>query len=220
MIYTSNYESFKNSDLKTCSISGNKGKDVGYEGNYYSKLAPKRVFWQVWHDNIGKISEEENNKYYIEQYYELVLSKLDVEEVYRYLNYSILLCYEDSNIFCHRHIVAAWFELLLDVKVPEVKLIEGKIKKVERPSYIKDTLEEIMKNKIDMKGFNSLRALYIFEQANKEDSKADIILKSDDLCDKLAQGYRQYASYLRNKAEKVEQEYNKNNNSKKRIYQK
>ena len=127
MIYNSNYEKFKDSEFKTCSISGNKGLDAGYEGNYYSKLAPKRVFWQVWHDNIGKISEEENNKYYIEEYYDLILSKLDIEKVYSDLNNNILLCYEGGNEFCHRHIVASWFELFLGVNVPEV----------DRPVYIK-----------------------------------------------------------------------------------
>ena len=143
-----------------------------------------------------------------------MLSKLDVEEVYNLLNYSILLCYEESEEFCHRHIVASWFELLLDVKVPEVKLIEGKIKKVERPSYIKEYLEEIMKNKINMKGFNCLRALYIFEQANKLDYEADLILKSDNGREILSRGYRQHACYLRSEADEVEAQYNENKKKK------
>ena len=122
----------------------------------YMELAPLKSFWRTWKDNIGKISEEENNKYYIEQYYDLVLSKLDVETVFNDLNNSVLLCYEDNNMFCHRHIVSAWIELLLGEKVPEVKLIDDKIVEVEKPSYIKETLEEIMKKKIDMKGYNCL----------------------------------------------------------------
>ena len=110
MIYTSNYETFKDSLLKTCSISWGKGLELGYTGKSYMDLAPQKSFWRTWKDNIGKISEEENNRYYIEQYYDLVLSKLDIEKVYRDLNYNILLCYEDNDIFCHRHIVSAWFE--------------------------------------------------------------------------------------------------------------
>lgn len=220
MIRTSNYDNFKDTLFKTCSISGNKGVDAGYEGNYYSRLAPKRSFWKIWHDNIGKISEEENNKFYIEQYYDLVLSKLDVEEVYNDLNYSILLCYGDSNMFCHRHIVAAWIELLLDEKVAEVNVIDGKIVEVEKPDYIKEYLEEIMKSKINMKGFNCLRALYLFEQGNKIDSIADTMFKTDAVGYKIYYGYRQYACSLRVWADEVEAEYNKNNNSKKRIYQK
>ena len=85
---------------------------------------------------------------------------------------------------------------------------------------VKDYLEEIMKTKINMKGFNSLRALYLFEQANKEDSNADSITKSNYIWDNLYQGYRQHACYLRSMADEVEVEYNEKNNSKKRIYKK
>lgn len=75
----------------------------------FSLLAPKLSFWKVWHknQNFGMISEEENNKYYVEHYYEQVLLKLDPEEIYRELDNSILLCYEENTEFCHRHIVAA-----------------------------------------------------------------------------------------------------------------
>ena len=219
MIRTSNYNNFKDSIYKTYSISWGMGKELGYNGKSYMELAPKKEFWRTWKDNIGKISEEENNKYYIEQYYDLVLSKLDVEEVYNHLNYSILLCYEDSNMFCHRHIVAAWIELLLDEKVAEVNVIDGKIVEVERPDYIKEYLEEIMKSKINMKGFNCLRALYLFEQGNKKDSIADSI-EEEGVLNKDCDSYRQHACYLRCMADEVEAEYNKNNNSKKRIYQK
>ena len=182
MIYTSNYDNFKNSKYNTYSISWGKGVELGYNGKCYMDLAPLKSFWRIWKDNIGKISEEENNKYYIEQYYDLVLSKLDVEKVFRYLNNSVLLCYEDGDMFCQRHIVAAWIELLLGEKVREVRLVNGKFKEVNKPNYIKDYLEEIMKKQINMKGFNSLRALYLFEQANKlvneeMKTKMDTILK-------------------------------------------
>ena len=59
MIYTSSYDEQKRTIYKTYSISGDRGQKVNYKGEYYSKLAPKKSFWQVWHDNIGKISEEE-----------------------------------------------------------------------------------------------------------------------------------------------------------------
>ena len=220
MIYTSNYDNFKDSKFKTCSISGNKGKDAGHEGNYYAALAQKRVFWQVWHDNIGKISEEENTKYYIEQYYDLVLSKLDVVEVFNKLIDTVLLCYENNDIFCHRHIVSAWIELLLNLKVPEVKLIDGKIIEVSKPDYVKDYLEEIMKKKIDMKGYNCLRSVFLYEKAKKFDSQAKLIEIKDDISKHLYNTYKGYASVLRYQAYETETEYNKNKNIKKRIYQK
>ena len=57
----------------------------------------------------------------VQEYWNQVLSKLDPEKVFRDLDYSVLLCYEPNTEFCHRHIVAAWFELFLEVQVPEKK---------------------------------------------------------------------------------------------------
>ena len=101
MIYTSNYENFNGSNYRTNSISWGKGVEYDYDGKSYMELAPLKSFWRTWKDNIGKISEEENNKYYIEQYYDLILSKLDVEKVYNDLDNSVLLCCEENNLFCH-----------------------------------------------------------------------------------------------------------------------
>ena len=118
--------------------------DAGYKGECYPQLAPKKDFWKKWHANIEIISEEENNKYYVQEYWNQVLSKLDPEKVFRDLNNSVLLCYEDNMLFCHRHIVAAWLELTLGVKVPEAKATDYKIEVIERPEYIKKyLLEEI-----------------------------------------------------------------------------
>lgn len=92
------------------------------------------------------------------------MQKLNPEEVYQKLDNSILLCYESNDKFCHRHIVAAWFEILLDVNVPEKKANGDKIEGVERPTYIKQYSEDVMRCSRNMKGFNSLRALYLFEK--------------------------------------------------------
>ena len=114
--------------------------------------------------------------YYIEEYWKQVLSKLDVEKVYKTLNYSILFCYENNTQFCHRHIVAAWFELLLGAKVPEVN---NKFNEVERPEYIKEYLEKAIKNNIDMKGFTSLRALYLYEKSEKLEGSSSIFMRCE-----------------------------------------
>ena len=159
MIWTSSHNEFKTSLYKTYAISGNRGADANYKDKCYPALAPKFSFWKIWHDNIGKVSEEFNNRYYVQEYYNQVLSKLNPEKVYRDLDYSILLCYEDNTMFCHRHIVAAWFELLLGQKVPEVKINNYKIVETSRPEYIKGYLEDVMKFNRNMRGFKSLRAL-------------------------------------------------------------
>lgn len=204
MIKTSSYENFKSSLYKTVSISGDGGKSAGYDGAYYSKLAPKLSFWKKWHDNIGIVPEEENNRYYIEEYYKQVLSKLNPETVYKDLDYSVLLCYEDPDEFCHRHIVASWFELFLDEEVCESALDGFKIIDVDRPKYIKQILEEVIKKEKNMRGFTCLRALYLFEKAEYLENKANQL---EEETGKEYGSYRQEACYLRCDADEAEDQY-------------
>lgn len=167
MIYTSSYDNYKDGEYEKYSISGDRGKKANYEGKCYPKLAPKKEFWTVWHNNIGKISEEENLKYYIREYYIEVLSELDPEEVYKELDNSVLLCYEDIDEFCHRDIVSAWLELfLVGVKVDEIK--NGKT--FERPNHqkIKYYLEKVIKSSINMEEHNDLRSLYLTQKNKKK----------------------------------------------------
>lgn len=142
-IYTGNYNSCKFGNL--ISISGDRGKSVGFEGKALPCLAPRREFWEIWHDNIGKISEEENMRYYIKQYYEQVLVNVNFEEVLFHEKEPILLCYEDSNAFCHRHIVAEYLELKYGILVPEIIMTPDlQIRKKVRPENIKIILKEII----------------------------------------------------------------------------
>lgn len=203
MIRTSNYKNFKYSPFKTISISGDRGKSENYVGEYYYELAPRLSFWKIWHDNIGLVKEEANNRFYIEEYYKQVLSELDPERVYKDLADSILLCYEDNDQFCHRHIVAAWFELILNKQIEEVALVNGEIVRVDRPEYIKDMLETAIKNNKDMKGFNSLYALYLSESAQKLESKAQELEKNG----KPAKRYKKAARYLKGASFDVENKY-------------
>ena len=205
MISTCSHKNYNSNLYSTFAISGNRGRDANYEGKCFPKLAPKLSFFKIWHDNIGVISEEENNKYYIEEYYKQVLSNLNPEEIYRELENSILLCYEDSKEFCHRHIVAAWFKILLDIEVPEIKVDGLYIETIERPEYIKEYLEEIIKKNTNMRGFNSLRALYLFEKGEKLEQKANVLEKETGKCFDC---YRQEACFLRCDADQVEEEYN------------
>lgn len=205
MISTSSYKNWPTDMYVTYSISGDRGRGSNYNGRCYSKLAPKFSFWKKWHDNIGKVSEEENNKYYVQEYWKEVLSKLDPEKVYDDLDNSILLCYEDENEFCHRHIVAAWFEILLGVDVSEKKIVDGSLEEVERPLYIKDYLEDAMRSSQNMRGFNSLRALYLFE---KSEALEELANEMETKSDKCYDGYRQAACFLRCDADEAEAEYN------------
>ena len=208
MIYTSSYKNFNTTLYKGISISGDRGKRANFKKDSYSLLAPKKSFWKVWHNNIGKLSEEENTKYYIEEYYKHVLSKLNPDKLFEDLNNSFLLCYEDNDEFCHRHIVAAFLELFLNIEIKEVKVNGLNVEEVTRPCYIKQYLEDIIKENINMKGFNSLRALYLFNLSNELDSEADF---KEQKFKKSYDYLRQGAAYLRSEADMVEDLYNENN---------
>lgn len=208
MIYTSSYDNCKSNLFKKYSISGDRGKKKSYDGECYPKLAPAKEFWKEWHENIGKKSEEENIKFYIREYWLQRLSKLDVNEVYKELNRSILLCYEKPDEFCHREIVAAWFELfLIGVRVPEVKtedlsLVE--VKRNERYKMIKDYLEEVIRETIDMKGFASLKAYNLYEQSEQ------LKILSEELKQKNKETSNKYLKESNNRlsdANIVEEEY-------------
>ena len=144
MIYTGNYDNCKSGNL--ISISGDRGKKVGFEGKYCSLLAPKLSFWKTWEDNIGKIDEYENIKYYIREYYKQVLIYIDIEKIIREEGEPIFLCYEDSNEFCHRHVLAEYIELKYGIKVMEIEIDElEEITSKERPEYIKKKLIDVIK---------------------------------------------------------------------------
>lgn len=147
-IFTGNYEECKVGNL--ISISGDRGRSVGFEGKAIPKLAPKKNFWDIWHNNIGKISEEENTKYYIEQYYKQVLSKVDIEELLKDEKDPILLCFEKGQEFCHRHVLAEYIEMTYGVKVRDIKIDENlNIEENERPEYIRKILEEVIQKEME-----------------------------------------------------------------------
>ena len=138
----------------------------------------------------------------------------EILNIYIELDNSVLLCYEENTEFCHRHIVAAWFELLLNVKIRELKITDEGIKKVNRPDYIKEYLEDVIKKTKNLRGFNSLRALYLFEEGEKLEALANTLEEKNS---KRADSLRQSACYLRCEADEVEAEYNNDKKQKKFI---
>ncbi len=205
MICTSNYKNISQEDYQVYSISGDKGKDAGFYGMCYPALAPKKEFWRKWKDNIGKVSFEENTKFYITEYWNQVLSKLDPHVVAHDLNNSVLLCYEENTDFCHRHIVAVWLELFLGENVPEVVSDGYGLKEVDRPDYIKGILEPLIISSINMRSFNCIRSAYLFDQSEKYQELADD-----------SNNYQQIANMLKEEALIKENEYNSLNLQKKK----
>ena len=81
----------------------------------YKKLCPS---WNlVMPYKEGKITKEQ----YTERYYNEVLNKLDPARTYEELGEdAILLCYEKSMQFCHRHIVSKWLMDHLNIIITEL----------------------------------------------------------------------------------------------------
>ncbi len=209
MISTSCYKNCESDKYRLVSISGDRGVGAGFNGRCYPALAPKKDFWQKWHDNIGVIPDEENNRYYVEEYYKQVLSKLDPEQVYRELDYSILVCYEGEEEFCHRHIVAAWFSLLLGDTIQPVSEIAIKGYQVTKLSdssaSVRDMLEDVIRFNERMCGFTSVRARYLFDKGEKLEALAD--QKEMENPDKCYDSFRQSACFYRCDADEAEAEY-------------
>ena len=85
-----------------------------YKGRIYPKLGPKSWF-------LKKYKKDGDEDFYTEQYYKEVLDGLDPKKVYEELGEdAILLCWEGSGKFCHRHIVAKWLSENLGVKITEL----------------------------------------------------------------------------------------------------
>lgn len=82
----------------------------------YKKLAPKKAWWQEWHDRFERdLESKESREWYEKKYRETVLDKLNPKETALEIkNMSewkpvFLMCHEPPGKFCHRHIVQKWF---------------------------------------------------------------------------------------------------------------
>lgn len=157
-IFTGNYATCKAGNL--ISISGDRGKSAGFEGKAMPVLAPKRKFWNVWHDNIGKIPQEENDRYYLEQYHKETLSKVDFEELLKDEKDPIFLCFEPPELFCHRTGLAAYLNLKYGVEVHEIEINEKlEVKENKMLTYVWDIMRDIVNKELEQ---------------NKEDERKEI----------------------------------------------
>lgn len=106
-IYTSYFGNAKKLPSNLVKISICLSPPRGYYGLEYRRLAPTFKILQEW----KRCPIEEN---YIQDYYNLVLNKLDRDTVCHQLESMsegadvVLLCYERPEDFCHRHLVAEW----------------------------------------------------------------------------------------------------------------
>lgn len=117
-IYTSYYAKCRRIPHTITRISIAGKAPVGYKGTEYKVLAPKKEFFMQWKEN-------HDNNYYIKCFNEQVLSHLNPVDVYNKLEELscgqdiVLICYEKSGDFCHRHLVADWLSKNLGIEVKE-----------------------------------------------------------------------------------------------------
>ena len=138
---TSCYANAKSGNL--VSITGDGGNAWGFYGPAYKKMSPRLYLWQYYDQNPDNLSEEELIDWYIEEFYNLRLKGLNVNELLNALKEKfgediILLCHElpgpiiNKEHFCHRRLLADWIELETGIIIPEVSIDStGDIKKEE-----------------------------------------------------------------------------------------
>lgn len=113
MIYTSYFANLKNLPPLMVPISICGKAPSWYCGLEYKVLAPKYDFFMKWKENG-------DNDYYIEQFNSRVLGSLCAKRIeFELHNLAAqvnplckdicLICYEKPSDFCHRHLVAEWF---------------------------------------------------------------------------------------------------------------
>ena len=93
-------------------------KPQWWAGPEYKALAPSYDILMEYKNS--KLSKVEKEEIYVERYNKEILSKLDPEKVYEDLKDKVMLCYEVSDDFCHRHLAAKWIEENMNVKVEEI----------------------------------------------------------------------------------------------------
>lgn len=118
IIYTSYFDNLQNIPKEIIPIAICGKSPDWYDGFEYKKLAPKLKFFQEWKKN-------RDNQYYINCFREQVLEQLNAENVYKELatlanaDACVLVCYEQPDEFCHRHLVATWLNENIDMEYIE-----------------------------------------------------------------------------------------------------
>lgn len=83
-------------------ISVSRKTPSGVHGRVFPELMPSSLL--LWNYKQGTVCDKEYARIFNEQ-----LAKLDAHKIAERLgDNAILLCYEGSDKFCHRHLIAAW----------------------------------------------------------------------------------------------------------------
>ena len=99
------------------SLYPSKNKNVRYE---FKSLVPNWKLLEMYKSK--QLSDSEFEKEYLEQ-----LNNLDAKTIFEQINFltgenePILMTHGNKSSFCHRHILAKWFEEKLQIEIGEFK---------------------------------------------------------------------------------------------------
>ena len=198
MISTSSYKNYNSDKYMVNAIDDRNPNYPIYKDLFYSDVSK-----EVYVNNMNNLSDEDNKKRLISTYYKEVLSKLDPVEVYKYLDNSVILSEEDSQELSNRYMVACWLELFLNVTIDEIKVNDYAIERIDRPTYIKEYLEDIIRSSLDMGDFKSLMAYFYYQKGENLEQQANLVedkMKANDM--------KKEANALRDNAFEIEKNYN------------
>ena len=181
MIYTASNKNLRSNKYRSALICGFSGNEYCYPDLFASPLK--------------MIPNQDNYPEFITLYYKEILSKLDPEKIYQELDNSVLV--GANNDYCHRFIIAEWFKLFLDVNVPDVIIDDDYFKIIMGPGNIREHLERAIKETIDLKGYRSIRAYQLSENAKLV---AELSFGDEEVLE--------YANALKQQASSVERAYN------------
>lgn len=108
MIYTTYFAKLNKLPVNIVPISICVSVPGYYNGLQYKKIAPT-------YDLLARYKKDGDTNYYTEYFNEKILGHLDpyfvMSELYDMTDGKdvALVCYERSDAFCHRHLVAEWF---------------------------------------------------------------------------------------------------------------
>jgi hypothetical protein len=103
MIYTSYFGAVRSKNLpRERLVSISQWPPKGFIGEKFKYLAPTPSIIRDY--KAGKLT----NEVYVHRYNKEVLEDLDPQLIYEHLDNKILLCYEKSEDFCHRHLIWRW----------------------------------------------------------------------------------------------------------------
>ena len=122
MIYTSYFANSRNFPQGAIPVAICRGVPNWYNGLVYQEVAPTQRILQEWHEDNDQIAYNVRFAHDVLRNVEpvRVLNELQLMVPYEVREkmdcpvwdsadvHIILLCYEVADVFCHRHLVAAW----------------------------------------------------------------------------------------------------------------